>query len=319
MKASLRFYGILLVLVIVLIAVIPLIFVATNQNQRVASSISNQMYENMLNGALEVLKEYVKYEYGTLRLQNSQLVDKDGKAIKDRFEVVDKISKQMNVVATIFQAQNDDFIKIATSIRKDDGTRAVGTYLGKDSAAYRPIVQKQRYLGQAKILGKDYATGYDPIVDENNNVIGILFVGVPQQTINTLVSRAKSDFVRNTLIVTAVLIGIAIIIGMVFVNVVLIKPFFGISKAIAKVAEGDLSYKITSKFISKEFTNLAKAVEKMTGNLSAMILDISRSSEKLSSSSEILSSTSQELNANSEELYSQMEEVNKSAQNASAS
>ncbi|HEY8542582.1 MAG TPA: methyl-accepting chemotaxis protein, partial [Pseudothermotoga sp.] len=319
MKLSLKFYGIVLVLVILAVSLVPFIVLSTGQNQKVTSDLSNQMYRNMLNGALEVLREYVRDEYGTLRLQNSELVDKDGIAIKNRFEVVDKISKQMNIVATIFQAKDDDFLRVATSIRKDDSTRAVGTFLGKDSAAYRPIVQKQRYIGQAKILSKDYATGYDPILDESGNVIGILFVGVPQEQINKIINKAKSDFVKNNIILTAILVVVAIIIGMFFVNAILIKPFSVISTAIANIAQGDLTYKISSKFRSKEFEGLSRALAKMQKDLSTMVSDISHSSQKISSSSQVLASTSQELGATSEELSSQMEEVNKSAQNASAS
>ncbi|WP_448521819.1 Cache 3/Cache 2 fusion domain-containing protein, partial [Pseudothermotoga sp.] len=194
MRLSLRIYGIILVVAVTLIGVVPLFVATSSQNKRTISSVTGEMYIHQINGALEVLKEYVKSEYGTLSLKDGQLVDKDGKPIKDRFEVVDKISKQMNVVATIFQAEGDDFKRVSTSVRKDDGTRAVGTFLGKESAAYKPITQKQRYVGPAKILGKDYFTGYDPIFDERGNVIGILFVGVPQQRVNEIISAGNRDF-----------------------------------------------------------------------------------------------------------------------------
>ncbi|HPP70907.1 MAG TPA: Cache 3/Cache 2 fusion domain-containing protein, partial [Pseudothermotoga sp.] len=319
MKPSLKFYGILLVFLILAVALIPFGLTAVKQNEKTNASISNQMYENMLNGAIEVLKEYVRYEYGSLRLQDSQLVDKDGKPIKDRFDVVDKISKQMNVVATIFQVQGDDFLRISTSIRKNDGSRAVGTFLGKDSAAYKPIMQKQRYLGQAKILGKDYATGYDPILDEKGNLVGILFVGVPQEQVNAIILQAKDNFVKTTTIMTAILSVVTFLIGYSFVGIILIKPFADISQAIAKISQGDLTYKTTTKFKSKEFIKLSQDLSEMIDNFSSMIKEISRTSDEVSRSSQSLSSLAQEVSATSEELSSQMEEVNKSAQNASAS
>jgi len=216
-KLSLKLYGIILVVSVALIVLVPLYVVLTAQNKKTISDVTTEMYTSQINGALEVLKEYVGNEYGKLSLKDGQLVDENGKPVKDRFEVVDKISKQMNVVATIFQTEGDDFRRVSTSIRKDDGTRAVGTFLGKESAAYKPITQKQRYVGSAKILGKDYFTGYDPILDDRGNVIGILFVGVPQEQVNELILSGNRNFLKNMLIVAAIVLVIAIVIGYLFV------------------------------------------------------------------------------------------------------
>lgn len=132
MKLSLKWYVLTLSVLLIVVPVFLFFSMSLKSTQDLASQLSEQMYKDKLNGAVEVLREYAKYEYGTLRLQDSQLVDKDGKPVKDRFEAVDRIGKQMNVVATIFQVQGDDFLRVSTSIRKDDGTRAVGTYLGKE-------------------------------------------------------------------------------------------------------------------------------------------------------------------------------------------
>jgi len=319
MRLSLRVYGIILVVAVTFITAGPLFVVTSSQNKRLISNISEQMYLQQINGALEVLKEYVKVEYGTLSLKDGQLVDKDGKPIKDRFEVVDKISKQMDVVATIFQVEGDDFRRVSTSIRRDDGTRAVGTFLGKESAAYKPITQRQRYLGRAKILGKDYFTCYDPILDERGNVIGILFVGIPEQKVNEIISAGNRVFLRNGLIVFVIAVAASIVIGYFFVQVVLIKPFGALSSFIVKMAQGDLTQKLEAKFASKEFYELSQTLQKMQQDLNGMVTEISHSSNRVASTSEQLSSSVQQLSASSEELASQMEEVNKSAQNASAS
>ncbi|WP_448531756.1 methyl-accepting chemotaxis protein, partial [Pseudothermotoga sp.] len=319
MSLSMRVYGIILVVAVTFIAAVPLFVVTSSQNKTTISNISEQMYLQQINGALEVLKEYVKVEYGTLSLKDGQLVDKDGKPIKDRFEVVDKISKQMDIVATIFQVEGDDFRRVSTSIRRDDGTRAVGTFLGKESAAYKPITQRQRYLGRAKILGKDYFTCYDPILDERGNVIGILFVGIPEQKVNEIISAGNRVFLRNGLIVSGIAVAASIVIGYFFVQVVLIKPFGALSSFIVKMAQGDLTQKLEAKFASKEFYELSQTLQKMQQDLNGMVTEISHSSNRVASTSEQLSSSVQQLSASSEELASQMEEVNKSAQNASAS
>ncbi|MEJ5230029.1 MAG: Cache 3/Cache 2 fusion domain-containing protein, partial [Pseudothermotoga sp.] len=319
MKMSLKWYVLILSVLLIVAPVVLFFFTALRNTQNVTFQITEKMYKDKLNGAVEILREYAKYEYGTLRLQDSQLVDKDGKPIKDRFEAVDRISKQMNVVATIFQVQGDDFLRISTSVKKDDGTRAVGTYLGKDSAAYKPVVQKQRYIGEAKILGKDYATCYDPILDERGNVIGIFFVGTPKGEIDTLVLKARNDFLQNSILLIAILAAVGSFLATLLMNSILIKPFAIISEAVEKVSQGELNYRISRNFRTKEFTNLAKDLTQMSEKLTALVKTILDSSQRVSASVEELVSTSEELSATSEELSSQMEEVNKSAQNASAS
>jgi hypothetical protein len=43
------------------------------------------------------------------------------------------------------------------------------------------VIRKgESYYGDANILGKPYVTGYEPIRDAANNVIGIYFVGYPK-------------------------------------------------------------------------------------------------------------------------------------------
>ncbi|MGB9790943.1 MAG: Cache 3/Cache 2 fusion domain-containing protein, partial [Thermotoga caldifontis] len=310
MKLSLKALGIFFVVAIAAVSMVPLVLVASKANSRVVNDVAQQMYLNTLDGALNVLKEYVKTEYGTLRLVNNTLVDKDGKPIRDRFEVVDKISQQMNIAATIFQREGDDFLRVSTSIRKDDGSRAVGTFLGKDSAAYKPLMQKQRYVGAAKILGKDYATAYEPVLDEYGNIIGVLFVGVPKAKIDEIISKDNQAFLRNISVTAGTALVVAIVFGYMFVNVVLIKAMNRFSEIMNRIKDGDLAVQIEYKFNSKEFSQLAETVERMKRGLAGLVMNISKVSNTVSEKSQDLASVSEELSASSEELASQMEEVN---------
>ncbi len=81
-------------------------------------------------------------------------------------------------VATIFVRQGDDFVRIATSLKKEDGSRAVGTKLDRDHPAYPFMLKGEDYLGKAQLFGKDYMTKYKTIKDRAGQVIGILFIGI---------------------------------------------------------------------------------------------------------------------------------------------
>ena len=106
------------------------------------------------------------------------LLASGGTMLNNNFTAVGNFTDLTGDVATVFVRDGDDFVRISTSLLKEDGTRAIGTYLGKEkSPAYKPIMNKQTYIGNAKLFGKDYITVYAPILDDEQNVIGILFIG----------------------------------------------------------------------------------------------------------------------------------------------
>ncbi|GAA4026545.1 methyl-accepting chemotaxis protein [Actimicrobium antarcticum] len=94
------------------------------------------------------------------------------------FNVPDKFTSTSGVPATIFVKSGSDFIRISTSLKKENGDRAIGTVLDRASPAYALLSAGQSYSGITTLFGKDYITSYDPIRDSSGAVIGVLFVGV---------------------------------------------------------------------------------------------------------------------------------------------
>lgn len=90
--------------------------------------------------------------------------------------LVDKITRITGEPATIFAYVEDleDFVRVATTVKKADGSRAVGTFLGKKSAAYASVRRGRAYSGSADILGQPYYTDYHPIFNRQGKVIGII-------------------------------------------------------------------------------------------------------------------------------------------------
>ena len=93
------------------------------------------------------------------------------------FDVVDEVVKQNGGTATLFVKSGDEYVRVATNVKKDDGSRAIGTVLDPKGPAIAMIKTGEAYYGDATILGKPYDTGYDPIKDASGNVIGIYYVG----------------------------------------------------------------------------------------------------------------------------------------------
>jgi methyl-accepting chemotaxis protein len=100
-----------------------------------------------------------------------------GVGLNGDFEVVDRFSKDsMGAVATIFARSGDDFMRVTTSLKKQDGERAYKTLLDRKHPAYGLMNEGKTYIGRASLFGREYMTVYEPIRD-GNRTIGILFIG----------------------------------------------------------------------------------------------------------------------------------------------
>jgi len=97
--------------------------------------------------------------------------------MNNNFDLVDEVVKQAGGTATIFVKSGDEYVRVSTNVKKDDGSRAIGTILDPKGKAIESIKKNEAFYGEVDILGKPYITGYDPIRDASKNVIGIYYVG----------------------------------------------------------------------------------------------------------------------------------------------
>ncbi|MCL1051213.1 methyl-accepting chemotaxis protein [Shewanella abyssi] len=90
---------------------------------------------------------------------------------------VDRYANLTGGNATVFVRDGDDFLRIATSLKKANGKRALGTYLGKKHPGYNRLLQGKIYEGYTRLFGNDYMAVYRPIKSAAGEVIGILYIG----------------------------------------------------------------------------------------------------------------------------------------------
>jgi Cache 3/Cache 2 fusion domain len=100
--------------------------------------------------------------------------------INNNFDLVDEVVKQVGGTATIFVKSGDEYVRVATNVKKDDGTRAIGTILDPKGKVIGSIKKSEPFYGEVDILGKTYETGYDPIWNQSKDIIGIYYVGYPK-------------------------------------------------------------------------------------------------------------------------------------------
>ncbi|MDI9349170.1 MAG: cache domain-containing protein [Candidatus Symbiobacter sp.] len=129
--------------------------------------------------ASETVEQAMGVAWSELRHIGTKFRIEDGKLwadnspINGNFDIPDRVTAIMGGTATYFMGDT----RVTTNVKKPDGSRAVGTKLAKNAAHHNVFEEKKPFRGVVDILGKPYITGYDPIFDDQNNVIGIVYVG----------------------------------------------------------------------------------------------------------------------------------------------
>ena len=128
--------------------------------------------------AITLLKSESK-KLGPAKLDGTDTID--GKVVpavffgatkmNNNFTLVDEIVKEVGGTATIFVKSGADYIRVATNVKRDDGSRAIGTILDPKGKAIEFINMDEAFYGGATILGKPYLTGYEPMHDAVHNII----------------------------------------------------------------------------------------------------------------------------------------------------
>lgn len=284
-----------------------------NGMKEVEIKLLSQKLEGDISSAFYYFNNY----FGNVQYKNGQLLDQNGNSIEGRNKMVDAILEDMGVVATIFEKDGDDFKRITTNILKENGDRAIGTYLGKDSNAYKDMMQGKQFIGEAKILEKHYLTAYKPIKDKTDSVVGILFVGVAKEDADKLVSDNLSDL-GNTFLFINILGIIIAIIAVYFVSRNISSPIVVLSEVIERLAKYDLLFDENSDEIKyskrkDEIGTIARALGAMQKNFISLINNISDISQQVASSSEELTATTQQSTSSAEDVSTAIEEIAKGA------
>ncbi|WP_168735135.1 methyl-accepting chemotaxis protein [Pseudothauera rhizosphaerae] len=100
-----------------------------------------------------------------------------GTVLNQNYAAVDRFTRNTAGVATVFARRGEDFVRISTSLKKEDGERAQGTALDTSHPAYALLRAGNAYVGKARLFGRDYMTHYAPVKAADGRVIGALFIG----------------------------------------------------------------------------------------------------------------------------------------------
>lgn len=193
-----------------IVSVVPLLLIGGISYYFISSEISRQTEErvtdvnngikNMVDTQQKVLSLWLesaavsfKFKLATLgesRFDYSQIIDLAGhhmptwymgnQLMTNDYTLVDKLIGEENLQATIFMFHNNEFVRVSTSVRKDDGKRIMGTLINS-GPIFNKLINGQSYLGRANVEGIWHATIYEPIMDKSGKLIGAFVLGRPEK------------------------------------------------------------------------------------------------------------------------------------------
>jgi two-component system NtrC family sensor kinase len=136
--------------------------------------------------------------------------------------------------ATIFQ----DDVRIATNVMAADGGRAIGTRVSEE--VYNRVVRDGgRWIARAFVVDDWYITAYGPIRDLEENVIGILYVGVLAGKFDAMRTRTVTAFA----IVSIAGMAIALVVASIL-STGIVRPVRELATASRDIAEGRMDTRV---------------------------------------------------------------------------
>lgn len=296
MKLTLKHKILFLVLSLILLLSISSLTLSYYSSTKIGKNDKYKELASISTLSLSLLDE--KYP-GDFKIEEDKLY-KGSTLLNDNFEFVDLIKEKTNSEATIFLKDK----RITTSILNGD-KRAVGTTLSKDIST-KVLNEGNEFIGEAEILSKPYMTKYLPLKDSNNNILGILFVGVETK-------EFKETLVGTMVTMIGISLGVivlSIVLSIVLLNKI-IKPLITSVGYLKTLSTGDLTIDIDKNLLNRkdEIGELSKAIDYMKNSIKTIVLNVKNTSEEALKGSNSLHFVSSEMSKSSQNISASMEEM----------
>ncbi|ASR09702.1 methyl-accepting chemotaxis protein [Rhizobium leguminosarum bv. viciae] len=192
-----------------------------------------------------------------IELKDNQLstVTEDAIPALADHSMVDRTAQSIAGVATIFQKQGSDYVRISTNVKKENGDRAVGTKLVAEHPAQPVLARGEAYYGPAELFGRKFMTGYFPIKNASNANVGILFIGIPME----LYYQRMYELQMLVLGVGAIVMLIVGVLAFYAIRLS-VKPLQALTASVHSISAGDLEAAIPCVEKRNEFGDIGRAL-----------------------------------------------------------
>ena len=115
--------------------------------------------------------------------------------------IVDEVQQMFQMTATVFQRMNDqgDMLRIATTVKKSTGERAIGTFIpaiasdSKPNLVVKTVLSGKAYLGRAFVVNAWFIAAYQPILDGRGHIVGMIYTGLPETVLRDQIARFNAQ------------------------------------------------------------------------------------------------------------------------------
>jgi two-component system NtrC family sensor kinase len=192
-------------------------------------------------------------------LYGAILINRDYEIVDRVKEIVYKDEKYKGrEIGTVTIFQHD--LRISTNVRNAQGDRAIGTRVSQE-VNDAVLKEGKAWIDRAFVVNDWYITAYEPIKNINDEIIGILYVGMLERPYIDTTNQVIFAFAVMAIILVALLLVI-----LYFSTSRIINPLQRVVFATQKIAKGDLSHKLNVKS-RDEIGDLAKSFDQMTEEL----------------------------------------------------
>ncbi len=252
---------------------------ARNEGMVLAAAVPVQDAEGNLKGILYG---------GNLLNRQDDLVD----SIRD--DVFSDRQDEGRSLGTVTIFQRD--LRIATNVKLDDGTRAVGTRMSAE--VYDEVLEKGNiWSSPAFVVNQWYISAYEPIRNPQGKIIGALYVGLLQEPFDKVARRTSG--VLLALVGTAAFLSLALL---VLATLWVLRPISRVVTMARRVAEGDLTARVGFTppgelgVLCHSVDAMANAVQQREEQLKTVTRQHIGRSEKLASIGRLAAGVAHEIN-----------------------
>lgn len=214
-------------------------------------------------------------ENGLMLMAASPIIDSRGKVngvlyggilLNRNYEIVDRVKEIVfkgekykgKEIGTVTIFQHD--LRISTNVTDETGSRAIGTRASQE--VVETVLKKgQPWIGRAFVVNHWYIAAYEPIKDINNNIIGMLYVG--------MLEKPYIDLRNNVMLTFTGMAGLCTVLLLLILTAItstIIKPLQRMVQATQRIAQGELNHRVEIDW-RDELGQLAESFNQMTENL----------------------------------------------------
>ena len=289
---------------LILLAIIPLFLMGAGVSFVSGAKFINEMrdenYEQMQAVDNMLLRTYMK-------INNKDYIYKDGNIYKGEYgittdiDLINSVKTDTGADISIFHGGDILATTIEDNPKKLD-ERDAETSVIKDKVLNEGL----SYMTTAVMDGVEYYTCFVPIIDKNENNIGMIAASKPK----TAVRNAMFENVRGILVVLLVMLGASIVIIFFFTKAI-IKRIKKVSSYLGSMREGDLTVQMseTSLNDSTEIGDMAESAVKLNNSLNKMVDNIKNTGEHLKKSADNMKKTAEFTNNTTEDINKAIEGI----------